>query len=220
MVMDNMGLVHHVIRNHFPQYVNANDYEDIAQIGTVGLIKAVDRFDRSLNLQFATYAVPKIWGEIKRSIREDRYLKVPRSFYEKVVKLKSVIRKFILDNGIEPTMQELMTLEDLTIEEITEIMNYDTCLIYLEQVVFDNKILADTLSNDVNEYDQLELSLEFKAVLSDLKPEDRNIFIMYHINDMTQKEVADKLNINQVAVSRSLVRTKKKLQKELIAYVG
>ena len=117
LVEENMGLVWSVVRRFTGR---GTDTEDLFQIGAMGLLKAIDKFDLSFDVKFSTYAVPMIAGEIKRFLRDDGLVKVSRTLKENCWRIKRETQEFRLRTGREPTMEELSALTDLLPEEIAQ----------------------------------------------------------------------------------------------------
>ena len=119
LIEKNLGLVHHIVKRFAGRGVET---EDLFQIGTIGLMKAIDKFDLSFGVKFSTYAVPLISGEIKRFLRDDGMVKVSRSLKENGWKINRVIEQRKLENGTDITIQELMQETGLSQEEIVMAM--------------------------------------------------------------------------------------------------
>lgn len=115
LVQENMGLVWSVVRRF---HKRGYESEDLFQIGCIGLLKAIDKFDVSLELKFSTYAVPMILGELKRFMRDDGMIKVSRSIKENSWKVKKAIEQMSKESGKEPTMEELVEVTKLDREDI------------------------------------------------------------------------------------------------------
>ena len=115
LIEENMGLVHHVARRFLGRGVEA---EDLFQIGAIGLMKAIDRFDLNYEVRFSTYAVPMIAGEIRRFLRDDSMIKVSRSLKETAYKVYSVREQMMNEHGIEPTIEELASSLEIEKEDI------------------------------------------------------------------------------------------------------
>ena len=114
LIEKNLGLVHHIVRRFSGR---GYDPEDLFQIGTIGLMKAIDKFDLKLGLQFSTYAVPMITGEIKRFLRDDGPVKISRTIKENGLKVKLARQKLQAREGREPTLQEIMAETGLSSED-------------------------------------------------------------------------------------------------------
>ena len=120
LIEKNLGLVHHIVRRFVGR---GHDPEDLFQIGTIGLMKAIDKFDLKLGLQFSTYAVPMITGEIKRFLRDDGLVKVSRTIKENGMKVKLARQKLQGEEGREPTLQEISKATGLSAEDVVDILS-------------------------------------------------------------------------------------------------
>lgn len=197
------------------------DYEDIFQIGSIGLVKAINNFDLSYNVKFSTYAVPMIMGEIKRFLRDDGMIKVSRN-------VKSLARKIHyyreqLTNKLKrsPTIDELAEYAGVEKEEILFAIESASSLQYLYDTIHQDDgapvLLIDKLSekkgdDDVNIIEKIAL----KEALRSLDEKARQIIMLRYFKDKTQIQVAKMLGISQVQVSRIekkvLLQMKKKLE--------
>ena len=115
LIEKNLGLVHHIVKRFAGR---GYDTEDLFQIGTIGLMKAIDKFDLGQGVQFSTYAVPMITGEIKRFLRDDGPVKISRTIKENGLKIKIARQQIQTRENREPTMQELAQISGLSIEEV------------------------------------------------------------------------------------------------------
>ena len=120
LIKENMGLIRHVVKRFLGRGVEA---EDLFQIGAIGLVKAVDRFDLSFGVRFSTYAVPMIAGEIKRFLRDDSMLKVSRSLKELAGKAARLREQILMERGEEPGVEELAGLLGVEAEELVQAMD-------------------------------------------------------------------------------------------------
>ncbi|WMJ81202.1 RNA polymerase sporulation sigma factor SigF [Clostridium sp. MB40-C1] len=195
------------------------EYDDIFQIGCIGLVKAINNFDTQYNVQFSTYAVPMIMGEIKRFLRDDGLIKVSRSIKYNARKVHYDKEKLTKELGREPTIEELSDFSGMSTEDIlfsTEAVNdpkylYDTihqedgAPIFLIDKVSENK--------DVNK--ELIDKLALKEALNKLDVRSRQIIMLRYFKDITQVEVAKMLGISQVQVSRIEKKVLKLMKEKL-----
>ena len=203
LVEKNSGLVWSIVK----RFLNRGyEKEDLYQIGTIGLIKAIRKFDTSFNTQFSTYAVPLIMGEIKRFLRDDGLVKVSRSLKETAGKIKLAIDFFFTKNGIEPTINELSNHLKISEDEIVMALETMKPTESLNAVINENdknpiylidKVCADLESGN-KEFEKLVL----KQLVSELKPKEQQLITMRYFKGATQMKVADMLGISQVQVSR------------------
>lgn len=182
------------------------EYEDIFQIGSMGLVKAVNNFDPKFNVKFSTYAVPMIMGEIKRFIRDDGIIKVSRS-------VKNVARKLHYDKetlskklGREPTIEELSQYTGISSEDIIFALESANGMQYLYDTIHQDDgspvLLIDKLSENFEEDNEIVDKIALKEALSNLDTKARQIIMLRYFKDKTQVQVAKLLGISQVQVSR------------------
>lgn len=182
------------------------EYEDIFQIGSMGLVKAVNNFDPKFNVKFSTYAVPMIMGEIKRFIRDDGIIKVSRS-------VKNVARKLHYDKETlskkldrEPTIEELSQYTGISSEEIIFALESANGMQYLYDTIHQDDgspvLLIDKLSENFEEDNEIVDKIALKEALSNLDTKARQIIMLRYFKDKTQVQVAKLLGISQVQVSR------------------
>lgn len=182
------------------------ELEDLFQIGTIGLMKAIDKFDPSFGVKFSTYAVPMIIGEIRRFIRDDNPVKVSRSYKElaiRVYKSKEILTKSL---GREPTISELSEDLDIPVDEIVSSLEAVQTPTSIHETVFQDEgdpiYILDQLSTE-SELDDIWFDkLLLRDVLCKLPLRFKQIILMRFFQDITQMEVAEKLGISQVQVSR------------------
>lgn len=203
MVKENMGLIWSIVRRF-----NNRGYEleDLFQIGSIGLMKAIDKFDTSFEVKFSTYAVPMITGEIKRFLRDDGLIKVSRSIKENGAKIKQARERLQAERGRDITLQEL---SDETGMERTEIVmaleaNGEVESIYKTYAPENGKetCLADRLPQEKDSHEVLINHMLLEQLLKELKQEERQLIQMRYFEECTQMQVAEKLGISQVQVSR------------------
>ena len=203
LVEHNIGLVHSVLKGFFNR---GYDVDDLFQIGSIGLLKAIDKFDNSFNVKFSTYAVPMIIGEIKRFLRDDGLIKVSRSLKQIAGEAKRAEEKLYKDLGREPTILEISEEIGIEREEVVMALESSYHPNYLHDVIHQNDgsplYLIDKISMDVEEDKDIVDNIILKDLLNELKPRDRQVIILRYFKDKTQTEVAKMLGISQVQVSR------------------
>lgn len=182
------------------------DYEDIYQIGSIGLVKAIKNFDDKYNVKFSTYAVPMIIGEIKRFLRDDGIIKVSRN-------VKSLAKKIHFDKESltkkldrDPTIEELAEYSGVDKEEILFAIESSASMQYLYDVIHHDDgapvLLIDKLSENAEEDKNLTDKIALKEALRTLDEKSRQIIVLRYFKDKTQVQVAKMLGISQVQVSR------------------
>ncbi|MER5740414.1 RNA polymerase sigma factor SigF [Streptomyces sp. NPDC002262] len=202
----------------------ADEMEDIVQVGMIGLIKAIDRFELSREVEFTTFAVPYIVGEIKRFFRDTSWaVHVPRRLQEARVELAKATEELSTRLGRTPTVKELAELMSLTEEEVIEAR--------LASNGYNSSSLDAALSGDDEEGDAsltdfigsedpaMELVEDFHSLaplIADLDDRDRHIIHLRFVEELTQAEIGERLGCSQMHVSRLLARTMKRLRAGLL----
>jgi RNA polymerase sporulation-specific sigma factor len=216
LVMSNVGLVKSVLKG----FANRGyEVEDLFQIGSIGLLKAIDKFDTSYNVKFSTYAVPMIIGEIKRFLRDDGIIKVSRSLKQTANKVKYTKEALSKKLGREPTINELSEELDLNKEEIVMAMESSYHPEYLYDVVHQDDgnpvLLIDKVGMEEDKEGDIVDRIVLKELLSELKERDRQVIVLRYFMDKTQVEVANLLGISQVQVSRIEKKIIEEMKKKL-----
>lgn len=213
LFQENMGLIYSVARRFLGRGV---DMEDLFQIGSIGLLKAVDNFDPGFDVKFSTYAVPMIMGEIKRFLRDDGMLKVSRSIKENQYKIYKMREKMEKVLGREPNIRELSKAMNMSVEELAMTMESVTEVESIYRTVYQGDgceiQLVDRLPENKNVHEQTLDKIFLEELLEKLDGEERQLIGMRYFQDMTQMEVAGKMGISQVQVSRMEKKVLKKLR--------
>lgn len=220
LIENNLGLVHHIVRRFIGR---GHDPEDLFQIGSIGLMKAIDKFDLTVGVKFSTYAVPMITGEIKRFLRDDGPVKVSRTIKENGLKIRMARQRLQAALHREPTMKELageaaLTEEDIVIAmeasvEVESIYSAvymdDGSEMYLVDKVVQGEqgCVGSSLGNGIAnctdvEKDRLLNHMLLKQLLDGLEDKERELICMRYFQNKTQTEIASLLGISQVQVSR------------------
>ena len=204
LIEQNLGLVHHIVK----RFLNRGyDAEDLFQIGVIGLIKAIDKFDPSFDVKFSTYAVPLIAGEIKRFLRDDGMVKVSRTLKENGSKVKYARERLSLKLNREPTLHEVAKEAGLTTEEVILAMEANVQVESIYQSVYQNDgneiYMVDQLTDKgKDEQERMLNHLVIKQLLDGLSETEQKLILLRYYQDKTQTEVAGLLGISQVQVSR------------------
>ena len=225
LVLENIGLVYSVSRRFAGR---GYELEDINQIGTIGLIKEIDKFDDSFDVRFSTYAVPMIAGEIKRFLRDDGMLKVSRSLKENGYRIKKASDELVSQNGREATIEELAAATELSVEDVVMALEANTDVESIYRTIYQNDgnevYLVDKLSGSSGDtvkdefagaQEQLLNSILLEQLLAELDELEGKLIMLRYFKEMTQTQVADKLGISQVQVSR----LEKKILRKLRGYI-
>lgn len=203
LVENNSGLVWSIVK----RFLNRGyEKDDLFQIGSIGLIKAIQRFDFNYNTQFSTYAVPAIMGEIKKFLRDDGLIKVSRSIKETANKIKLATEFYFSKNGIEPTIKELSAHLKISEDEILIAMEALRPAESLNAVINENDknpvMLLDKIADESRSEEKQIEKIALKQLISELSPREQKLISMRYFNGATQSSVADMLGISQVQVSR------------------
>ena len=216
LVMDNMGLVWSIVRRFKGR---GYELEDLFQIGSIGLLKAIDKFDLSYDVRFSTYAVPMIAGEIKRFLRDDGMIKVSRSLKELSYKAYQTQERLGKELGREPSVAEIA--EDLKVapEELTMAMDACTDVESLHRPVCKKEGQEMSLMEKVGQADAAEERvvdhLLLKELLKNLDKDERKLIYLRYFSEKTQTQVGKELGISQVQVSRMEKKILKNLREKL-----
>ncbi len=205
LVIENIGLVYSVAKRFFNR---GYEVEDITQIGTIGLIKAIDKFDLEQPVMFSTYAVPMISGEIKRFIRDDGIIKISRTIKENSQKLKNASRVLVQTLGREATIEELSAETGIPKEDIVVAMEATVEVESIYRTVYQGDgsdvFLVDKLaaSKESSDSEKLVNKLMLEQLINSLSEMERELIILRYFEEKTQVQVAEYLGISQVQVSR------------------
>ena len=201
LVEKNLGLVHHIVKRFLGRGYEA---EDLFQIGSIGLMKAIDKFDLTYEVKFSTYAVPMIAGEIKRFLRDDGMVKVSRTLKENGMKIKQAADEVSKELGREATISEISELTGISVEDIVVAMeaNAEVESIYKSVYQSDgNEIyMVDRLPSGKDDNEKVLNHILLEQLLSELTDEEKRLIALRYFQDKTQVEVARQLGISQVQV--------------------
>ena len=211
---ENTGLICAVARRFLGRGV---DMEDLFQIGSIGLLKAVDRFDLNYQVKFSTYAVPVIAGEIRRFLRDDGMIKVSRSLKENYLKICRIRETLQGKLGREPTVQELADILKISPEEVAAAAESAAEVESIYRPVYQGDgtdiSLADRIPRKDDPQERLMDRIFLEEMLKKLEPGEKRLICMRYFQDMTQTEIAGILGISQVQVSRMEKRILETLRK-------
>ena len=170
------------------------DLDDLIQIGYIGLLKAAERFEPERGLQFSTYAVPMITGEIRSQLRDQGAIKMSRSLKADVSLVRRAESDFMKEHGVSPHITQLAEITGLSAERITEAYQAADVLKNME----DYETSDLWMDNEENNIAKIDLA----EAISQLKPRERQVIILRYYKDFTQQQVADVMGISQVQVCR------------------
>jgi len=211
-----MNLVHSLAR----RFANRGEpLDDLVQVASMGLLKAIDRFDSSRNVQFTTYAVPTIVGELRRYFRDrSSTIRLPRGLRERSHTLNMAIQNFSQEHGRSPNIAEIAAAVGITEEEVIEGLEgaEATNVASLDTTTDDGDLsLLDIIGGEDKTMRLLDERLSLAGAMSSLDSREQNLLYLRFIEGLSQTEIADRLDISQMHVSRLLRRTLKLLRQDL-----
>lgn len=219
LVMSHLNLVR-FLANKFKN--RGEPLDDLVQVGYLGLLKAIDRFDPDRGLEFTTYATPTILGEIKRHFRDKGWsVRIPRRLQELSAKVNQATDTLTTQFQRSPTIQEIADYLDASVDEVLEAMESSSAYssVPLEGTgSFENDdapSVIDRYGSEDNELAFTDDRLVIEEALKGFSPREREVIELRFLKGMTQIEIAEQLGISQVQVSRLLRRTLKKIQDKI-----
>ena len=213
LVNDNIALVWSLVH----RFKNSNyEKEELFQIGCVGLIKAINKFDVSYDVAFSTYAVPIILGEIKRHFRDDGALKVSRTLKELNQKINKISEKYLMENHQEISINELSEILNVSKEDVVLALDCKYYPTSLNEVIYEKDGSTITIQERI--VDKESCMLHDKIALYDeiskLTPKEQELIKMRYFMDLNQQQIAKHFNVSQVQVSRMEKKILEKLKKQ------
>lgn len=212
----NLRLVFHLIQRFSDR---GYEMEDLFQIGTIGLMKAIDKFDTSFHVRFSTYAVPMIIGEIRRFLRDDGPMKISRSLKETGIRVRYMQEQLTKELGRAPKPAEVAERLGLTPEQLTEALEATQFLTSIHEALYqedgDAIYVVDQLAERQDDNQFVE-HMALEEVMNRLPEREKNILYLRFYRDQTQTEVAERIGISQVQVSR-LERSALKKVREMLS---
>lgn len=216
LINENMGLVYSIVK----RFSNRGyEMEDLYQIGAIGLIKAIDKFDLNFEVKFSTYAVPMITGEVKRFFRDDGMIKVSRSLKEVAMKVRLAKEQLAATLGREPTIGEISEEIEVSTENIAMAMDAVSEVESLNKTIYQgdgNPIyLMDKIEERKDTQNEIVNRLAIEKVMESLENTEREIIYLRYFLEKTQTDIAKKLGISQVQVSRLEKRILTRMREKL-----
>lgn len=202
LVENNSGLIWSIVRRFKDR---GYELEDLYQIGSLGFIKAIRRFDTSFEVQLSTYAVPYILGEIKRFIRDDGPIKVSRSTKELCIKIREVEKEYINKYGQEIKLEEIANILKVSKEEIAAALDSINCVDSIYDTGSNNdsdNTILDKLQANTDDEKSIVDKIVLKDAIEKLDGREKKIILLRYFKGNTQSQVAKILGISQVQVSR------------------
>ena len=216
LLEENTGLIWCVAKRF---YGRGTEPEDLFQIGSIGLLKAIDKFDLSYDVKFSTYAVPMISGEIKRFLRDDGMIKVSRSLKEIAYRAYLAGEKLREETGQEPTIEEIAEKIEVEKETLVLAMEASSEVESLQKTIYQGDgneiLLMDKIVEEEEREEKILNTLLLKQLLGELGERERELLFLRYFSNKTQGEVGKMMGISQVQVSRMEKRILQDLRKRL-----
>ena len=216
LIVENVSLVKCIVKRYLGKGV---DYDDLFQIACMGFLKAINGFDESFGVKFSTYAVPMIAGEIKRFMRDDGSVKVSRAMKQTAKEINLFIEAYTIEHGGQPSIATIAEKFGLEESEPVFVMGSSKMPVSLyggtDFKDGKERELIETLPAEDNQEDWLDKML-LRGAIDDLPERDKKIIVLRYFRDMTQSEVAERIGVSQVQVSRIENRIIKEFREKLI----
>ncbi len=218
LIKNNSGLIWSIVRRFTGR---GYETEDLYQIGCIGLIKAIKRFDINLDVQLSTYAVPYIMGEIKRFIRDDGIIKISRQTKELSVKIKQIQNDYMNKLGEEIPINLIADKLNISKEEVAAAIESTQNVNSIYNIEApdgsDDRMLIDKISDNNDEYNKLVDEMTLKDIINNLDKKEKEVILLRFYKEQTQSQVGKILGITQVQVSRIEKRVLEKMKLKLEA---
>lgn len=202
IISENTNLIKSIVKRYLNKGV---EYDDLFQLASMGLLKAINGFDEGYGVRFSTYAVPMIAGEIKRFMRDDGSIKVSRTIKAAAKQINAYVEEYTAEHGTQPTIKHVAEKFKMPPSEVVFTMGSSRMpvSIYAQGDYKDekSKLLLDTLSSQDDQEEMLDV-LELRSAINGLSERDKKVIMLRYFRDMTQTEVAESLGVSQVQVSR------------------
>lgn len=217
IIKTNSGLIWSIVKRFLGR---GYDKEELEQVAYIGFIKAIKRFDTTLEFKLSTYAVPYIIGEIKRFIRDDGAIKVSRSIKELSAKIGQIQKEYITKKGEEITVEELARELKVEKEEIVVALESQRTVESIDKNVYDDENGESKISKISNQKDETTILLNklcVEELINNLETRDKKIILLRYYKRKTQTEVAKMLGITQVQVSRLEKRILSEMKEKIVS---
>jgi RNA polymerase sporulation-specific sigma factor len=212
MVNSNMGLVHLCAKRFVGKGV---EYSDLCGAGSLGLIKAIRKFDKKKGVKFSTYAVPVILGEIRLLFRDGGFVKVSRSLKSLYIRALKAREEFFAKNEREPTISDLSKILKVDMEAVSQALNSSLSPLSLtSDDIFNNSSEFEIPTDPIEE--DLADRISLKQVVKELRPEERTIIILRFFKRYTQTKTAEILGVTQTQISRKEKMILSRLRSKLV----
>ncbi len=202
LIDGNVSLIKCIVKRYLGKGV---EYDDLFQLACMGFLKAIAGFDERFGVRFSTYAVPMIAGEIKRFMRDDGSVKVSRAMKQTAKEMNAFVADYVAEHGVQPSVREIAEKFNLDESETVFVMGSSRMPLSLyggsEADEKGDRELIDTLPAQDNQEELIDRLL-LRTAIESLSERDRKIIVLRYFRDMTQSEVAEKIGVSQVQVSR------------------
>ena len=216
LIEENVSLIKCIVKRYLGKGV---EYDDLFQLACMGFLKAISGFDEQFGVKFSTYAVPMIAGEIKRFMRDDGSVKVSRTIKQTAKEMNGFVEEYFTQKGVQPSVKEIAERFGLDESETVFIMGSSKMPLSLyggaDYKDGTERELIETLQSSDNQDDLLDGML-LRSAIEELPERDKKIIILRYFRDMTQSEVAEKIGVSQVQVSRIESRIIKEFRAKLV----
>ena len=189
------------------------ELDDLMQVGFIGLIKAIDHFDPEFDVMFSTYAVPLILGELKRYLRDDGTIKINRQTKQDVKRMRALAEQFCQREGKSPRLSQLAELMGEPQERIVDLMEAQEAMYGIGSLDDPDLTAGRTMGEDREE--QMVDHLSLRTAIASLPARERSVVLLRYYRDMTQQQIAERLGMSQVQVSRMEKRIMERLRIEM-----
>ncbi len=202
LLRENDNLIKSIVKRYLGKGV---EYDDLYQLAGMGLLKAINGFDKTYGVRFSTYAVPMIAGEIKRFMRDDGSIKVSRTLKAAAKRINQFVGEYVSEHGVQPSVKDISEKFGMPPSEVVFTMGSSRMPLSLfaqsDYKDENSRLLLDKLSSSDNQEDMIE-SMELRTAISALPEREKKVVMLRYFRDMTQSEVAARLGVSQVQVSR------------------
>lgn len=215
IVTNNSGLVWSIVNRFLGRGYSK---EELYQVGCIGLIKAIQRFDVKFEVRISTFAVPYIMGEIKRFIRDDRPIKISRSIKDLGAKIREIQREFLVKNGKDIKISEIAKILNTSVEDIAVALDASKPLDSIDEELYEGdetESKISKISNNKDEMGELVNKITIRKLIKELNPREQEIIVLRFYKQKTQSEVAKTLGISQVQVSRIEKKILQEMRKKI-----
>ena len=203
LIKENSGLIWSVVKKFTKR---GYEPDDLYQIGAIGLLKCIRKFDSGYDVKFSTYAIPMIIGEIKRFLRDDGLIKISRPLKELATKARYVQEQLIARLGRQPTIGELAQELGVDVEDLVVAIEAGLDVESLHATIYQGDgspiYLIDKVAQNMDSGDKSITVMALKQLIGRLKPKERQVIVLRYFQDKTQMEVAKAIGVSQVQVSR------------------